>query len=122
MLNQKPEKLFNNIVQLLGEENLVEPSVLIPQSIVNHFMQEFFKEARKIEQVIFDFGEGKCDVIFKINFLARFTVGFEITSKSIALADNSIEGTWEMEANVMMQAGQYYAQIITGKWKVEKVV
>ena len=35
MLNQKPENLFNSIGQLLGEEKLVKPSVLIPQSKVN---------------------------------------------------------------------------------------
>jgi hypothetical protein len=112
MLNQKPENLFNNIVQLLGKEGPVKPSVLIPQSKVNHFMQEFFKESRKIEHVLFDFGEGKCHVIFKINYLARFTIEFEITSESIALADNSIEIKLKRITNFRFRSGNYLIEFI----------
>ncbi|MEJ2048299.1 MAG: hypothetical protein P8Y60_00365 [Calditrichota bacterium] len=107
MLNQKSENLFNNIVQLLGEESLVKPSVLIPQSKVNHFMQDFFKEARKIEQVLFDFSEEKCNVIFKINYLARFNIEFEITFESIALVDTSIEIKLKRITNFRFRAGNY---------------
>jgi len=112
MLNQKPENLFNSIGQLLGEEKLVKPSVLIPQSKVNHFVQDFFKEARKIEQVLFDFGEEKCDVIFKINYLARFTIEFEITSESIALADNSIEIKLKRITNFRFRSGNNSIEFI----------
>ena len=36
------------------------------------------------------------------------------------IQENYIEGTWDMELGVVLQAGQYYSQMITGTWKMEK--
>ncbi len=35
--------------------------------------------------------------------------------------DESISGTWEMEAAVIMSAGQYHSKMIDGKWELRKI-
>lgn len=37
------------------------------------------------------------------------------------ISENSMEGEWDMEAGVLFKVGEFHSQLISGKWKMEKV-
>lgn len=38
------------------------------------------------------------------------------------ISGDSMEGSWDMEAGVLFKVGEYHAQIISGKWKANKLL
>lgn len=37
------------------------------------------------------------------------------------ISDNSMEGNWDMEAGVLFKVGEFHSQLISGKWKIERI-
>lgn len=37
------------------------------------------------------------------------------------ISDNSMEGEWDMEAGVLFKVGEFHSQLISGKWKIDKL-
>lgn len=37
------------------------------------------------------------------------------------ISDDSMEGEWDMEAGVLFKVGQFHSQLISGKWKMDKI-
>ncbi len=107
-----PEDLFSNFAHFFGEDNFLKPSLLVPQAKINQFLQNYFKEVKEIDRVLFDFMEGKCRVTFMIDFLIKFLIDFDITSDDIAFADNTFRIKLERITRLRFAGGSFITILI----------